>query len=128
MATLPQALEATLSLISSIKLDEEYEKALLERQTTPSGPSNASCLLNSISLAVRQSYATAIVRIVNGLVDPFQDGMYARSIANIAMQIGLPQWLVEMRHASTHEELPSLELLRSGAQEVRTVNIAHRLS
>ena len=56
--------------------------------------------------------------MVNGLVDPLQSGVYARSIASIAVQIGLPAWLVEMRHAATHEDLPSLELLREGAREV----------
>ena len=55
---------------------------------------------------------------MNGLVDPLQQGAYARPIASIASQIGLPLWLVELRHASTHEELPSLELVREGAREV----------
>jgi ribosomal biogenesis protein LAS1 len=70
-------------------------------------------------LALRQGYAAAIIRFVNGLVDPLQLGVYARSIASIANQIGLPAWLVELRHAATHEDLPSLELLRQGAHEVR---------
>lgn len=56
--------------------------------------------------------------MVNGLVDPLQFGQYARSIASIAAQLGLPLWLVELRHAATHEELPSLELLREGATQV----------
>lgn len=70
------------------------------------------------TLALRQSYSLALIRVVNGLVDPLQQGTYARPIASIAAQIGLPLWLVELRHASTHEELPSLELLREGAREV----------
>jgi ribosomal biogenesis protein LAS1 len=70
------------------------------------------------SLYLRQAYAAAIIRLVNGFVDPLQYGAYARSIASIAHQLGLPQWLVELRHASTHEELPSLELLREAANEV----------
>lgn len=69
-------------------------------------------------LVLRQSYATAIIRLVNGLVDPLQLGVFARSIASIAVQLGLPQWLVELRHAATHENLPSLELLREGARQV----------
>ena len=56
--------------------------------------------------------------MVNGLVDPLQVGAYARSIASIASQLGLPLWLVELRHAATHEDLPSLELLREAAREV----------
>jgi len=70
-------------------------------------------------LSLRQSYATALIRLVNGLVDPLQAGTYARSILSIAAQIGFPAWLVELRHAATHEDLPSLELLRDGAKEVR---------
>ena len=60
----------------------------------------------------------ALVRMVNGLVDPLQLGVYARPISSIATQIGLPMWLVELRHSATHEELPSLEVLRTAAREV----------
>ena len=67
---------------------------------------------------LRQCYSTAIIRLVNGLVDPLQSGVYARSIASIAAQLGLPAWLVEVRHAATHEELPSLQVLREAAHEV----------
>lgn len=68
-------------------------------------------------LSLRQSYAAAVIRLVNGLVDPLQLGAYARSIASIAAQLGLPAWLVELRHAATHEDLPSLELLREAARQ-----------
>ena len=64
------------------------------------------------------AYSAAVIRLVNGLVDPLQVGMYARSIHSIAQQLGLPAWLVELRHAATHEDLPSLELLRDAAREV----------
>ena len=53
-------------------------------------------------------------------MDPLQRGAYARSIASIAAQLGLPAWLVELRHAATHEDLPSIEVLREAAKEVRT--------
>ncbi|KAG6891404.1 hypothetical protein C0992_007628 [Termitomyces sp. T32_za158] len=69
------------------------------------------------SLSIRQCYSTAIIRLVNGLVDPLQLGVYARSIASIANQLGLPPWLVELRHAATHEDLPSLDLLRDAARD-----------
>jgi ribosomal biogenesis protein LAS1 len=78
-------------------------------------------------LALRQSYASAIIRLVNGLVDPLQFGAYARSISSIANQLGLPSWLVELRHAATHEDLPSLELLREAAREVSPLILEHRL-
>ena len=99
---LPHALESLLSILVAIQQD------------------NASGTGASSSLSLRQSYATALIRLVNGLVDPLQAGTYARSILSIAAQIGLPVWLVELRHAATHEDLPSLELLRDGAKEVST--------
>ncbi|KAH8120502.1 Las1-domain-containing protein [Phellopilus nigrolimitatus] len=109
---LPHALEATLSLLSSVLLDQQCTAVHLHWRT-----SDAPTSKNTIALNVRQTYAIAIVRLVNGLVDPLQLGAYARSIASIAAQIGLPQGLVELRHAATHEDLPSLESLRTGARE-----------
>ncbi|KAG6826341.1 hypothetical protein H0H92_000257 [Tricholoma furcatifolium] len=96
---LPHALESALSLLTVIVQDSAL---------TPQPVS---------LLSLRQSYSTAIIRLVNGLVDPLQLGAYARSIASIASQLGLPSWLVELRHAATHEDLPSLELLREAARE-----------
>ncbi|OBZ79225.1 Protein LAS1 [Grifola frondosa] len=96
--SLPHALESTLGLLTVVLQD---------------GSAQAS----SSHLSIRMSYAAAIIRLVNGLVDPLQLGAYARSIASIATQLGLPPWLVELRHAATHEELPSIEVLREAARE-----------
>ena len=95
--SLPFALEATLSLLVAFQVDAG--------QPAP-------------SLSRRNAYALAIVRFINGLVDPLQSGPHARSIAAIAAQIGIPLSLVELRHAATHEELPSLVALRQAAREV----------
>ncbi|KAH9176993.1 Las1-like-domain-containing protein [Lactarius sanguifluus] len=107
MMPLPHALESLLSILVAIRQESTY---------------NAGA---SSSLSLRQSYATAIIRLVNGLVDPLQLGTYARSISSIAAQIGLPAWLVELRHAATHEDLPSLELLRDGVKECLTWLLHH---
>ncbi|KAL5518691.1 LAS1 [Sanghuangporus vaninii] len=117
---LPHALEAALSLLSSIILDQNYVVESHRQQGTLNGSFDFPTSKNISALNIRQSYATAILRLVNGLVDPLQLGTYARSIASIAAQIGLPLWLVELRHAATHEDLPSLELLRTGAKESLT--------
>ncbi|KAG6837887.1 hypothetical protein H0H93_013040 [Arthromyces matolae] len=98
---LPHALESTLSILVVIFQD-------------------ATQASSTSSLLIRQSYSAAIIRLVNGLVDPLQLGVYARSIASIANQLGLPPWLVELRHAATHEDLPSIELLREAARESMT--------
>ena len=99
---LPHALESTHAFLCAILQD-------------------ADAAASSSYLSLRMSYASAIIRLVNGLVDPLQSGAYARSIHSIAQQLGLPPWLVELRHAATHEDLPSLEVLREAAREVRTL-------
>ncbi|KIJ68797.1 hypothetical protein HYDPIDRAFT_82630 [Hydnomerulius pinastri MD-312] len=101
ITALPHALESTLAILVARLLDETSQNTQLARA----------------ALGLRQTYAAAIIRMVNGLVDPLQVGAYARSIASIAAQLGLPSWLVELRHAATHEDLPSLELLREAARE-----------
>jgi ribosomal biogenesis protein LAS1 len=108
VTSLPHALECTLALLVVIQQDRRQEN-------TASGFS-----LNHLSL--RHSYASTIIRLVNGLVDPLQLGAYARSIASIASQLGLPAWLVELRHAATHEDLPSLEILREAARQVSAIS------
>lgn len=100
---LPSALESTLSILSVCFQDENNF-------------SNSSS--NGLSLSLRQSYSLALIRFVNGLVDPLQSGVFARPIVSIAAQIGIPLSMVELRHAGTHEDLPSLEVLREGAKEV----------
>ncbi|EKM83617.1 hypothetical protein AGABI1DRAFT_123945 [Agaricus bisporus var. burnettii JB137-S8] len=103
VTSLPHALECTLALLVAIQQDRKQENAA------------SGSPLNYLSL--RHGYASAIIRLVNGLVDPLQLGAYARSIASIATQLGLPPWLVELRHAATHEDLPSLETLREAARQ-----------
>ncbi|KZS90324.1 Las1-domain-containing protein [Sistotremastrum niveocremeum HHB9708] len=98
---LPHALESVLSFLTAVIADREDD--------------SSTTLISS--LARRQNYCTAVVRMVNGLVDRLQQGLYARSISSIAAQIGLPLWLVELRHAGTHEDLPSLPLLREATTE-----------
>ena len=40
--------------------------------------------------------------------------MYARSVQSIAEEIGIPDWLVDLRHESTHSSLPSMQILEAG--------------
>ncbi|KAF9524079.1 Las1-like-domain-containing protein [Crepidotus variabilis] len=98
ITTLPHAIESTLALLVVVVQDASKDSSL-------------SVLL------LRQSYSSALIRLVNGLVDPLQVGTYARPINSIAQQLGLPGWLVELRHAATHEDLPSIDLLREAARQ-----------
>ncbi|KAG4301788.1 hypothetical protein PCANB_001978 [Pneumocystis canis] len=67
------------------------------------------------SLGLRLSYGMALTRFVNGFLDPEQQGQYAIPMQTLARNIDLPLSFVEIRHAVTHEQLPSLLILRSMA-------------
>ncbi|RGB29493.1 Las1-like-domain-containing protein [Rhizophagus diaphanus] len=66
---------------------------------------------------LRLLYSMVFIRFVNGMVDPFQQGTFALSISSIAVKLNMPLWFVEMRHAGTHEHLPSLQILRNGCKQ-----------
>lgn len=68
-------------------------------------------------LMLRMQLALAITRLVNGIVDPAQKGKFAASVATLASNAGLPRILVDVRHQSTHNELPSLPTLRLAAEQ-----------
>lgn len=63
-----------------------------------------------------QLYSLAVIRAVNGITEPSQQGYFARSVLSIAENLGLPGWIVELRHEATHgSTLPSLSVLRAAA-------------
>jgi hypothetical protein len=62
---------------------------------------------------IQHLLAIAIIRFVNGIVDSAQKGTVAASASNIAGQVGLPLWFVELRHSATHDKLPNLQTLRN---------------
>ncbi|KAK2958607.1 putative ribosomal biogenesis protein LAS1 [Blattamonas nauphoetae] len=66
--------------------------------------------------AQQWSLSLILLRFINGLVDNRQNGRYAISTSFIGKILGLPVSLVELRHESTHKELPSLSTLRSYAK------------
>lgn len=67
---------------------------------------------------LKMLYSIAILRGINGLVDPSQQSLYNDSVHSIATKIGLPTWLVELRHDATHQLLPSLNILREGSKQL----------
>lgn len=56
-------------------------------------------------------------RFVTGLLDGQQDKQRKQSMYSLAKTVGLPATFVELRHQSTHEQLPSLAQLRSAARK-----------
>ena len=70
----------------------------------------------SLSLSLFPPRAQCLVRMVNGAVDPSQNGKYAAPVMTLAKKIGIPVVLVDIRMEASHQELPSLELLRHGSE------------
>lgn len=73
--------------------------------------------MNRSESELKLNYSMTIIRMINGLTAPFQKGLYAMSIASICEKIGLPPDMVEYRHQSSHNKLPSLAELRKCAQD-----------
>ncbi|KAJ3207312.1 Ribosomal biogenesis protein las1l [Dinochytrium kinnereticum] len=66
---------------------------------------------------LRLMYTMVFIRFVNGMVDPAQKGVFAASVVSVAESLGLPTWFVDLRHAGTHDHLPSISILRSGCNQ-----------
>mmetsp|Transcript_84005 Transcript_84005/g.166842 ORF Transcript_84005/g.166842 Transcript_84005/m.166842 type:complete len:627 (-) Transcript_84005:69-1949(-) len=66
---------------------------------------------------LRLMYSMAMVRLVNGIVDVAQQGGVAKNIFTLAEKLAWPRWFVELRHAATHQDLPTLPVLRLASQE-----------
>lgn len=64
------------------------------------------------SFAIKSCYATAFSRFVTGLLDSEQNSRHKISMYDKAKELELPSSFVELRHQTTHGELPSLLVLR----------------
>ncbi len=104
---IPIAVNATTQFVE-IQLHEE----IAQHQVHAIGVSARSYMEMSLM------YSSAIVRCVNGLVDGAQKGMYAMAVSQLAQRIGIPLWIVDLRHESAHNQLPSLSVLRFAAKHL----------
>jgi ribosomal biogenesis protein LAS1 len=61
-------------------------------------------------------------RFVNYVNEVCQPGIGLRqmSIANAVQTMGLPRWVVDIRHEATHGQMPPMEMLR------KAVDVCHR--
>ncbi|SOV09021.1 uncharacterized protein UDID_03736 [Ustilago sp. UG-2017a] len=115
----PFAVETTALLVQSVILDEHMQRIAVSTHHGAASTSSLRYALEQMGggaeLGVRLNYSLALTRFVNSVVDSHQTGGFAHSIAAIAARIGLPLWFVEIRHAVTHEELPSISVCRQAA-------------
>lgn len=118
---LPHFIEVTSALSEILFKDAQLQQLtggynLVNRDEKPS----------SSPLLLRFSYAAAIIRGVNGIADSMQRhrgycNSFGRSsnpasVAMLCSLVGLPSWVVDLRHDSAHNELPSLTTLRLAAK------------
>ncbi|KAJ2079851.1 rRNA-processing protein las1 [Coemansia sp. RSA 988] len=97
----PAAIEATANLAEILIADQERRQGM------------------SIS-QLRHMYSMALIRFVNSIVDLEQRGTFAQSMTTLASRIGMPAWFVELRHTCTHEQIPSLSVLRSACEQAHS--------
>ncbi|RKP15365.1 Las1-like-domain-containing protein [Piptocephalis cylindrospora] len=66
---------------------------------------------------LRLMYCMCFIRCINDLVDQEQKSTHALSVQGLADRLGLPSWFAELRHAGTHDALPSLPVLRTAISQ-----------
>jgi len=103
---LPIAIDVTAQLLEIFMHD------------TPYGAAPGSMYRSHEELSLL--YAATLIRCVNGLVDASQKGAYAMSVSSLALRIGIPLWIVDIRHESAHTKLPSLPTLRLASRTMLT--------
>ena len=112
---LAHAIESTAALAQVYWRDSQRRMQRLT--TTMRSSRKITSNGSSVSVAeLRLAYSAAIVRCINGFADSLQQQRaMAASVANLCGQLGIPSWLVDTRHESSHNALPNLEVLRLSA-------------
>ena len=64
-----------------------------------------------LKLLIYSGFNHNCLRFVNFITEPFQTNSHAKTVKAIANQIGIPDWIVNLRHSATHFNLPSVEVL-----------------
>ncbi len=104
----------------SIDSSASLAEILMYDAATNMNIQNSNDAMKCVSSSVlRLSYATTIIRSVNGLADSIQKNRAfpgSNSVANLCKSIGLPIWIVDLRHDAAHNDLPSLVSLRIAAK------------
>ena len=96
---IPVAVEGTLNILRAMVQDPHFS-------------TEASVgALDAESL--RSLYALTLLRTLNLLTDQAQKGAVAASVESLARGMGIPSWLVDLRHEAAHAPLPpTLHALR----------------
>jgi hypothetical protein len=96
-SNLPHAIESTASIAAILYQWEEEQRHVQEQER-------------------RLLLSAVIIRTVNGLADVLQERRaVATSVVGLCAALGLPAWIVQLRHEATHQQLPPLPTLRLAA-------------
>ncbi|XP_010922079.3 uncharacterized protein [Elaeis guineensis] len=95
---LPVPIEITAAFVEIQQKDPFFRKAPMD------DPLSSEEMLAML-------YSMAITRLVNGYVEPAHKKT-RRSISELAEAVGIPRMLVDIRHESSHCNLPSIRLVR----------------
>lgn len=122
-AKLPSTTETHVSLSHALEMVSVWR---LRSDTLPHSVESTAALAlvlyreetdNALSTTeLRLSLSSAIIRSINGLADSLQQQRSsAAAVSSLCAQLGIPVWLVDVRHEATHNQMPSLPVLRMAA-------------
>lgn len=106
-SNVPVAIESTATFT-------EFQIKMNEACSMPPGSS-----MESRKSELHFASALALIRMVNGMIDVEQKGLYSRSVNLVAEDISLPRYFVDLRHRCTHSELPSFDRIREAVGNAR---------
>ena len=111
MEALPHAVESTAALTQVYWRDIQHQQQHYQQQQQ----TTAGAIPVSVT-ELRLSYSSAIVRCINGYADALQQQRFlAAPVSVLCGQLGIPSWLVDIRHEASHNALPTLPVLRLAA-------------
>ncbi|XP_033636114.1 ribosomal biogenesis protein LAS1L-like [Asterias rubens] len=90
----PVAIECTATLLEAVLMEESEDE-----------PSRLQLI-----------YSMAVIRFVNLLTGYLQTKGQAQPVVSLAKEIGLPEWIVELRHEASHKHMPPLAILKAAAK------------
>ncbi|KAL5010490.1 hypothetical protein ScPMuIL_012795 [Solemya velum] len=65
---------------------------------------------------LRNGHAIALIRFINCITETMQIHRFAVPVHVVAAKLGIPEWIVDLRHSATHGDLPALVLLNVGVK------------
>ena len=125
----PVAVDAHAQIVELQLMDEEMmkkkKKMMMKKKNNPHDDGDGEDKKKETTTSshqqsestLRLSYAMTLTRLVNGICDQSQKGKFAVSVQTLATQLDVPRTLVDIRHDSTHNQLPSIQRLRKASED-----------